>query len=403
MSADAVRSGARRSRASLDLKRCALPEHSGAPPSGRPVLLTPGPLALSAEVKEEMLVDLGSRSARMREITARIRSSLLRLTGAEETHEAVPIQGSGSFATEAVLSTFVSPSDVVLVVVSGVYGERIVQILERRGIRHRILACDPISLPDPTAIAEILSSDTAITHLCIVQCETTTGLLLSVEKYSCVARAHGVITIVDAMSAFGAVPIDARRDGFDVLIGSGNKCVEAPPGVAFALVQRGLLTRKTARSNSFCLDLYEQWSTLEQSGEWRSTPPTHVLQALRAALESLEVETVAGRAARYAAIRDQVVDGMSRLGFVPLLPAPLRSPVCVAFTCPDWAGREARAFEVFYRYLDEAGIEIYSKLHLPTRSFRIGCIGRIEPHWIELFLDRVERFPSARAFAVSAA
>lgn len=128
-----------------------------------------------------------------------------------------------------------------------------------------------------------------------------------------------------------------------------------------------------------------------------------MLQALQAALEALEAETVDGRAARYAAIRDRIVSGMSRLGFVPLLPAPLRSPVCVAFTCPDWAGREAERFAAFHDHLEEVGIHIYSKIHLPTRSFRIGCIGQIEPHWIDLLLDRAASFPSASALAASAA
>ncbi|MCA3395402.1 MAG: 2-aminoethylphosphonate--pyruvate transaminase [Roseomonas sp.] len=361
------------------------------------MLFTPGPLALPAEVREQMLVDLGSRSATIRGITLAVRDSLVRLIGAQVSHSAILIQGSGTFAVEGALATFVSPSDKVLVIVNGVYGERIRDILSRRRLQHRTLTCPPTESPDVHKVSEILADDPAITHLCFVHCETTTGILNPISELAAVARMHGVLSIVDAMSAYGGVPIDAGSMGFDILVASGNKCVEAPPGIAFAVVRRTLLQRKATHAESFCLDLYDQWRSFEADGEWRSTPPTHVLQALHAALRRLEVETVDRRAARYSAIQMAIVAGMEALGFTTLIPASLRSPVCAVFTCPEWAGQEAERFTAFHRHLDEAGLHIYAKLHTPTRSFRIGCIGHIESHWVDLLLDRVASFQAAPA------
>lgn len=351
-------------------------------------LLTPGPLALSSFVKEAMLLDVGSRDGAFKAVTREVRAGLLVLAGGTGSHAAIPIQGSGTFAVEAALATFVAAGDKPLVLVNGLYGERIAAILRRRGQAFEMMA-DPVTrTPDPEAVAARLDRDPSITHLCFVHCETTSGILNPYRALLAVARARGVVTIVDSMSAFGAIPVDAREDGFDILVSSGNKCLEAPPGLAFAMVARSLLTRRSARAASFCLDLYDQWRAFEEDGEWRSTPPTHVVMALHRALAALEAEGPAARRARYERVMARLLAGLEPLGFEPILPSSLRSPICLALRHPGWGDEAAAGFQGLYDHLAADRISIYAKLHGPTRSFRVGCIGQIQDAWIDRLVAR---------------
>ena len=363
--------------------------------SRTPRLLTPGPLALAPEVKASMQSDLGSRDVAFREVTRDIRRAIGDLAHAGPDYTTVLVQGSGTFAIEAVLSTLLKDSDKVLVCSNGVYGETAARILRRHRLRHAVLSC-PIDTPVPVAAAEaMLRRDPSITHLYFVHCETTSGILNPLEDLLALARARGVTSIVDSMSAFGAVEVDARRHPFDVLISSGNKCLEAPPGIAFAVLRRALLTPEDTAPRTYTLDLLDQWRSFEESGEWRTTPPTHVAQALRAGLFELRRETVAGRRARYAAIRDRLVAGLRPLGFAPILRPELRSPVCVAFR-NDALVPDAIAFADYYAHLRAARLLIYARFHEASRSFRIGCIGRIEPQWVDDLVEATRAFAARR-------
>lgn len=364
-------------------------------------LLTPGPLALSRAVKEAMLFDVGSRDAYFKDITQEIRAWILALAGGVGSHAVIPIQGSGTFAVEAALTTFIGPQDKALVLINGLYGERIATILRRNGLACEAMVIPVTQPPDVEQVAARLDADPSITHLCFVHCETTSGILNPFRALIRCARARGVITVVDSMSAFGAIPVNAQEDGFDILVSSGNKCIEAPPGLAFAVVATPLLTRKSARAHSFCLDLYDQWRSFEEIGEWRSTPPTHVVLALHRALSELLAEGIDQRRARYERVRRRLVDGLRPLGFEPILSPELQSPICVAFRTDHWDGNDQAGFQRLYDHLAADRIYVYAKVHAPTRSFRIGCIGQIQEAWIDRLIDRVADFvvssPSCRS------
>jgi 2-aminoethylphosphonate-pyruvate transaminase len=362
-------------------------------------LLTPGPLALANSVKRRMLIDLGSRDSVFRAITREVREDILWVAGAKDTHTVIPIQGSGTFALEAALIAFMSSSSKALVCVNGIYGERICAILARHGLAHLVLPTPATQIPDVARVAEHLEADPRITHLCFVHCETTTGILNPFRELLRCARERGVMTIVDSMSAFGAVDINASRDGFDVLVSSGNKCLEAPPGVAFVLAPKSAMQVRPAQVRSFCLDLFEQWRHMEASGEWRTTPPTHVVQALHMSLQELRAEGIAARRERYWRVQARVVSGFAALGIEPILAPELRSPICVAFRIDALRGG-ADAFDSFYDYLVSQGLYIYAKAHAETRSFRVGCIGRIPDAWIDRLVECTGSFVAASCTAV---
>jgi 2-aminoethylphosphonate-pyruvate transaminase len=344
---------------------------------GAPYLLTPGPLTTSLTVKQAMLRDWGSRDRAFIELNARIRERLVRMAGAEETHVCVPLQGSGTFVVEAMLGTLVPRDGRLLVLVNGAYGERMVRMARRHG-RAVVALTTPEDQPnDPAALERMLAEDRAITHVAAVHCETTSGILNPIARIAEITRTAGRRLLIDAMSAFGALPLDAREVPFEAVAASANKCLEGVPGVGFALVRREALAAAESNAPALSLDLHDQWVSMERTGQWRFTPPTHVLAALDQALAEHAAEGgVAGRGTRYRANCRILIEGMRGLGFETLLPDHLQAPIIVTFRMP--ADRRF-VFQEFYDRLRARGFVIYPGKLTVAPSFRIGCIGRIGP------------------------
>jgi 2-aminoethylphosphonate-pyruvate transaminase len=340
-----------------------------------PILLTPGPLTTSASVKEAMLRDWGSRDREFIRLNQRIRERLLAIATAEATHVCVPVQGSGTFAIEATIGTLVPRNGRLLVLVNGAYGQRMVRIATVMGRSITSLEWPEDTPVSPEATSQALAHDGSITHVAVVHCETTSGILNPLADVAAVCARHGRPLLIDAMSAFGAIALDAREIPFDAVIASSNKCLEGVPGLGFALIRRAALETAAGNAHSLSLDLYEQWRGLEANGQWRFTPPTHVLAALDQALDEHVAEGgVAGRGARYRENHQILIDGMSALGFEMLVPRPLQAPIIVTFLMP---ADPHFVFAEFYERLRQKGFVIYPGKLTIAESFRIGCIGRI--------------------------
>ena len=345
------------------------------PPDRDPILLTPGPLTTSPSTKEVMLHDWGSRDAEFIRMNARVRERLLELAGARGTHVCVPLQGSGTFIVEAMIGTLVPPTGKLLVLVNGAYGQRMVRICQY--YRRAVAALEtPEDTPvDPGALDAALAADPGVTHVAAVHCETTSGVLNPIEAIAAVTARHGRRLLVDAMSAFGALPLDAATVPFDALVASSNKCLEGVPGVGFAVVRATALEAAKGQAPSLSLDLHDQWVVMERTGQWRFTPPTHVIAALdRALVEHAAEGGVAGRGGRYRGNCRILVDGLRALGFQTLLPDAIQAPIIVTVRTPADPRFE---FEKFYDALSRRGFVIYPGKLTVAESFRIGCIGRV--------------------------
>jgi 2-aminoethylphosphonate-pyruvate transaminase len=340
-----------------------------------PWLLTPGPLTTSRTVKEAMLRDWGSRDAEFIKLNARVRERLVELAGGHGTHVCVPLQGSGTFIVEAMLGTLVPPSGKVAILVNGAYGKRMVRICE-----YLRRACAVLETAEDTPVSAAtldasLEADPAITHVVVVQCETTSGVLNPVEEIAAVTARHHRRLLVDAMSAFGALPLDAARVPYDALVASSNKCLEGVPGVGFAIIRQSALEEARGNAHALSFDLHDQWVAMEKTGQWRFTPPTHVLAALDQALVEHAAEGgTAGRGARYAKNCRILVEGLRALGFETLLPDALQAPIIVTVRMP---ADPKFNFETLYDRLSRRGYVIYPGKLTVADSFRIGCIGRL--------------------------
>ncbi|HEX4766168.1 MAG TPA: 2-aminoethylphosphonate--pyruvate transaminase [Lichenihabitans sp.] len=341
--------------------------------TGDPLLLTPGPLTTSKAVKAAMVHDWGSRDAAFIAINKAVLDTLPKIVRGEDRFVAVPMQGSGTFAVEAMLTTFVPPKGKVLVLINGAYGaraKRILEIARRAVVVHETPEDTP---PDLAAIERILKRQKSITHVFAVHCETTSGIRNPIEAIAAVAARCGKRLLIDAMSAFGALALDAGLVPFDAIAASSNKCIQGVPGLGFVICRKTALAETEGHATTLVLDLHAQHAAFAKTGQYRFTPPIHVIVAFHQALKEFEQEGgVAGRGERYADNARILIEGMRALGFETLLKPSLQAPIIVTFHMP----RDPKfVFARFYDALKDRGYVIYPGKLTVADSFRIGCIG----------------------------
>jgi len=340
-----------------------------------PILLTPGPLTTSAQTKSAMLSDFGSWDSAFNMLTASVCRDLSAIVHAQTDHVCVPLQGSGTFAVEAALGTLVPKDGKVLVPDNGSYCKRIVRILGYLGRETVVLRHGEQEPADPGRIAAALGSDPKITHVAQVHCETGTGILNPLPEIAAIVQEHGRGLIIDAMSSYGAIPIDARTLRFEALVAASGKCLEGVPGVGFIIARRTALERAGGNTASLAMDLLDQWQYMQKTGQWRFTPPTHVLAALRAAIDQYQAQGgQPARLARYTENCAALVSGMRALGFKTFLPDDLQAPIIVTFHSPPDPKYD---FGEFYRRVREHGFILYPGKLTAVDTFRVGCIGAI--------------------------
>jgi 2-aminoethylphosphonate-pyruvate transaminase len=355
--------------------------------TGDPLLLTPGPLTTSTSVKQAMVHDWGSRDAAFIAINRAVLEGLPRIIHGEGEFVTVPMQGSGTFAVEAMLTSFVPRSGKALVLVNGAYGLRAKKILDVAGRANVVHETAEDTPPDLAEIEAILTRDAAITHVFAVHCETTSGIRNPVEAIAALVKRLGRRLLIDAMSAFGALPLDSREVAFDAVAASSNKCIQGVPGLGFVLARKDALAETKGAATTLTLDLFDQHAALEKTGQYRFTPPIHVIVAFHQALEEFWAEGgVAGRGERYAENARILIDGMAALGFETLLPKARQAPIIVTFRMPE----DARfVFQRFYDALKDRGYVIYPGKLTVADSFRIGCIGDLHARHMQAFVGVV--------------
>lgn len=333
--------------------------------------------------------DFGSRDKAFVSLTARVRQQLVNvLSGSKDGLTAVLLQGSGTFAVEAMLTQFVSAENGrLLILCNGAYGRRMATICEANSRPYKILEYAENEPLDVEEVKRVLESNPDATHVAVVSCETTTGVLNPVPEIADAVASSGKRLLIDAMSSFGIVDMKTTTP-FDAVAASSNKGLQGSPGLAFIIARESALSQSSQNPRSLVLDLYGQWKGFETSGEWRFTPPTHCLLALGQALDEFEAEGgTAGRFLRYDANCKALVGKMRGLGFETLVADEAQAPVIVTFRMPT---HPRFNFEDFYDRLSSKGFLIYPGKVSAEPSFRIGCIGHIFPDDIAAFHEVVQ-------------
>jgi len=366
-----------------------------------PWLFTPGPLTTSATVKQAMLHDYGSRDNTFINVNASIRDRLTGIINGGDEFVCIPLQGSGTFVVEAMIATLIPKTGKLLVLVNGAYGKRICKICDyhqRDYLVNETAEDEPVDLE---LLDKTLNADKAITHVVVVHCETTSGILNPVNAVASIVEKHNRHLMIDAMSAFGAIELDATKTRFSSVVASSNKCLEGVPGLGFCLVRKSDIEQCRGNCGSLSLDLYDQWGAMEKNAQWRFTPPTHVILAFSQALDEFDAEGgVKGRGARYRENCEILMKGMTDMGFKPLLKSELQAPIILTFHLPTDSNFD---FQVFYDYLRERGYVIYPGKLTVADSFRVGCIGRLNAQHMQAVIDAIAEFLQLKNINQSAA
>ncbi len=340
-----------------------------------PILLTPGPLTTTLRTKEAQLRDYGSRDIAFIDMTAGLVSQLNDIVHGGDDHVCVLMQGSGTFSVEAALGTLIPKHGHALICINGEYGKRIAKICEILQRKHRILQTAEDEPTTAKIVDDALTADASLTHVSIVHCETSTGILNPLEEISAVVARHKRGLFIDAMSSFGALDIDARKIRFDGVVAASGKCLESVPGMGFAILRKAALEQCKGNCHSLSLDLYDQWQAYQRTKQWRFTPPTTVVAALAEALKQFQEQGgVAGRGARYRKNCATLIDGMEKLGFVSFLPRAIQAPIITTWHAPADAKYD---FNVFYDKVRARGFTLYPGKLTQVETFRVGCIGAI--------------------------
>ena len=354
------------------------------------ILLTPGPLTTTLRTKLAMLRDWGSWDADFIAKTAFLRRQLLAIVNGEDTHVVVPLQGSGTFSVEAAVATLVPPPSQgghLLVLDNGAYCKRLGKVATLMGRRATILPHAEDEAVSPEALDAKLRADPSITHVGLIHCETGTGVLNPLRAIGEVCARHGKGLIVDAMSSFAALPIDTRKVKFDALVAASGKCLEGVPGMGFVFIRKAVLAGCEGRSHSLAMDLFDQHTYMEKTGQWRFTPPTHVVAALCEAIDQfVEEGGQAARGARYTQNLRTLIDGMQGIGFRPFLHPSLQAPIIATFHAPAVPGYD---FKAFYAEVKRRGFILYPGKLTEVETFRVGCIGAIGPNEMQQAVNAV--------------
>jgi 2-aminoethylphosphonate-pyruvate transaminase len=286
-----------------------------------------------------------------------------------------PLNGRGTFSVEAAVATLVPKNGHVLVPDNGAYCKRAAKLTQMMGRKCTVLPFAEDAPVSAGAVDESLKRDPSVTHVVLVHCETGTGVENPLAAIAAVCERHAKGLIVDAMSSFGALPIDARTIRFDALIAASGKCLEGVPGMGFVFMRKAVLDACAGNSQSLAMDLHDQHVYMEKTGQWRFTPPTHVVVALAEAVHQFVEE--GGQPARLARYTDNcraLVDGMRALGFRPFLKPEMQAPIIVTFHAPAHAVYE---FKRFYEAAKQRGFILYPGKLTQVETFRVGCIGAI--------------------------
>lgn len=339
------------------------------------ILLTPGPLTTTLRTKKSMLKDWGSWDTDFNQLTAKIRTQLLTIIDGQNDYVVVPMQGSGTFSVEAAINSVLPKSGHLLVLDNGAYCKRMATLTEKMGRKITLLSSNEKEPISTQALKEALAKDPSITHVGLIHCETGAGVLNPLKAVSDICKDFNVGLIVDAMSSFGALPISTQDIQFDALISASGKCLESVPGMGFVFLRKEILDSMKNNSQSLSLDLYDQYQYMERTGQWRFTPPTHVVAALSTALDQFFEE--GGQVARLARYTDNcktLITGLTQIGLDTFLEADQISPIIVTFLAPKY---DQYDFKTFYDAVKKEGFILYPGKLTEVDTFRVGCIGAI--------------------------
>jgi alanine-glyoxylate transaminase/serine-glyoxylate transaminase/serine-pyruvate transaminase len=334
------------------------------------LLLGPGPSPVSARVMRALASPVLSHlDPEMITTLDDLRARLSRVFGAAPDAFSFAVSGTGTSGMETAVANVTQPGTKAMVVVTGYFGDRLAQMLERYGATVTRVQGEWGRAIDPAEVRRSLAAGGA-DIVALVHAETSTGVCNPVREIAEIAMEHGAITIVDAVTSLGAVPLRAAEWKIDVCYSCSQKGLGAPSGMApITFSSQALSRRVPSRSFYFDLSLLEDYWVRRR---YHHTLSSSLAFAVREALAAVEEEGLEARWARHERHHLALVAGLEELGLSLLPPAGQRLWTLNAVRVP--AGVDEAA--VRKRLLDEFNIEIGAGLGpLAGRIWRVGLMG----------------------------
>jgi 2-aminoethylphosphonate-pyruvate transaminase len=361
------------------------------PTVGRNILLNPGPATTTDTVKYAQVVpDICPREKEFGELMEFVSTRLTDFVAINEDYTTVLFGGSGTAAVESILSSVVD-QETIVIVNNGSYGERMCKIADIYGLNfleYKSPEDKAINLDDLEAFME--NASTKITHLAIVHCETSTGLLNNIEAVGKLCSKYAITMIVDAMSSYGAIPIDMEKMNIQYLAASSNKNLQGMAGVSFVVAHREYLEKiKQIKPRNLYLHLYDQYHYFKKTKQMRFTPPVQTLYALKQAIIETEMEGIQNRYQRFSESWETLINNIERLGLTHLIDNKHHSKIITSIIEPT---NENYNFNEMHDYFYKEGFTIYPGKVTSLNTFRVANIGAITHKDIEKFIVLLEQY-----------
>ena len=343
------------------------------------LLFNPGPTNVSKGVRNAIKTrDICHREKEFSEVLQKVRSRILKVVNGQRTHVAIAFVSSATGCNEAMLCGIHGK---VLLINNGKYSERLKKIIQIHKIRFIELKVDQFKQLDFGKVEKLLKENLDVTHIALVHHETTTGMLMPLDKIGRLAKKYNKIICVDTVSSLGGYKIDVKADNIAFCTVSSNKCLESFPGISFVIADKSELKKMKGKFRSFYFDLYNQWE-YEERGETPFTPAIQLFFALDKALRELMAEGVKNRIERYRKNAERMRTGLRKLGFKFILPDKLQSNIVTAIQMP-----RGMNYWKIHDMLKKRGYTIYSgKSTLDQGIFRIATLGHLKKTDIDGFL-----------------
>ena len=356
----------------------------------REILLNPGPATTTDSVKyAQVCPDICPREKEFGDLMEWICDELSLMAGKKGRVETVLFGGSGTAAVEVMISSCVPDRAKLLIIDNGAYGARMAKIASVYKLDFEVFESSGFAALDCEAVKAKLV-DGAFTHFGIVYHETTTGLLNPAPELCRFCHEQGITTIVDAVSAFAAIPIDMDSDGFDFMASTSNKNIQGMAGVAFVICRSEALEKISAYPmRNYYLNLWDQYAYFKKNKQTRFTPPVQTLYALRQAIIETKLEGIENRYARYRSCWDELVKAVKKIGLSMLVPEELQSKLITAIIEPSYP---QYSFDDMHAFARSKGFTIYPGKLSDANTFRIANIGDIQVNEMIAFTEILETY-----------
>jgi len=334
------------------------------------VLLGPGPSLTAPRVMRAMAAPTVSHlDPLMMALLDDVRARLGRVYRAAEGSFAFAVSGTGTSGMETAVANLVKDGTRATVIVTGYFGDRLAQMCERYGATVTRLDVEWGRACDPEALRTHLTA-TPADVVAMVQAETSTGVVNPVRELAALAREHGALTIVDAVTSLGGMPLDVGAWGIDAAYSCTQKCLGGPSGLAPVVFgPRALAQRVKCRSFYFDLSLLEDYWLRRK---YHHTMSSTLVYAVYEALSIVEEEGLEARWSRHERNHRALLESLADLGLSVLPREGERLWTLNAVKVPEGVDEAG----VRRRLLDEFNIEIGAGLGpLAGKIWRVGLMG----------------------------